>query len=229
MARGARIALWVALAATTLTAVGCFEVKQRLVLREGAPGEFVTEIRLDLRGMAQMMVDVGEAADLELALQDLRTDFETEQMTEAPETMPAGVSWLGGSQKVEGDTAIVIFRVGFETLESLKQPVAVGLPQGAGQAMDQEPMLGPLDMTTKGKKVMISGSPQGNLAEGEDAEAMQMMIDMLPGAKMVFELHAPDWKVKKSDAHEQEGDILRWSWDLGTAVEGPEVNATFKR
>lgn len=229
-----RPSLVVALLVTALSSVGCFEVKQRLVLRDGAPGEFVTEIHLDLRAMAQMMVDMGEAADLELAQQDLREGFlaDAGQIAEAPASMPPGVSWLGGTLDFEGDQVIMILRMGYEELVDLQQPMAMGagLPQGA-QMGDGEPILGPVTVTTKGRKVTFGGSPFGLLATKDEAEAdaMKLMVEMLAGSKVVFELEAPDWKIKRSDAHEREGDVLRWTWDLAEAFENQEVSATFKR
>jgi len=221
--------------------LGCMELRLRLRLFDGGAGQFVMEFRVDLESMvrqgAQLAVSMGEEPkseeELQQLVEEMRADLTSGGMQPKLDTsdLPEGMEVADVTTGMDDDLDVVRIVLGFDSLDSLRQPVNpqtaanLGVPVGEGGSL-----LGGLEVTEKGKVVLVSGDPIGEPGtEAVSPEDLEMMRPLLEGLVIVYEIEAPDWKIKANNAHERESKVLRWRWDLDALAGDREIKAKFRR
>lgn len=215
----ARLLQCLVLAGTLLVLPGCFEITNRLVIQDAGSGTWSLTATADFA--QSLPLSNGKISSVEQMRDALRERIGPDPKLPVP-AIPEGLSWEDGTIEVGESTATMTIVVDFRSLVDLRQPFNfTGGPAGSQSAV------GSLQSHEQGKKIAIEGSPTFALElKKTDREGL---ADSLDAKRMHFELVAPDWKIKKSDAHSRDGDVLRWSWSVLDLVDPPAISVLYKR
>lgn len=201
-----------------LALTGCFEFKERVTLNKKNAGVYALSIGMDLAPVVDML-SLGGDRDATLG-NVLDGTKDLQEVVAEPEQLAPGLTWLGGNAGLEGEMLVMGMEVGFYSLDALRQPLS---------ADATAPVLR-VPVTSKGKTLTFEGPLYAGLADAMDSSSEEMqMIKMAAGSMtFVFEIDAPNHKVKKHDADSHEGTVLRWSHTLDEFQAGAPITATLK-
>lgn len=225
---------------TVLT--GCFEVRERLRIEPDESGTYTLMIGIDMSGMLDLAGPPG-SEERKAAVANM-ADGPSEPL-DAGDDLPEGITFAGGGTRMDGEKLVVEASFGFADLEALQKPTRVLDHMGSGDtgplssAKDGEPRpLLRVPMTRKGKKIHIQGElydgPPDDLpetpAEGEEVPPeMAGMVEMMNSIQFVFEVETVKHKVKKHDADEVDGKVLRWKHGIQDLKKGATIDLTLQK
>jgi hypothetical protein len=235
-------ALVLVLASSTFPAAGCMDVEQALTVERDLSGTGRLTMKIDLEPVVAAMAEMQRsmagqegpptAAELERARQELLSSgemmtsekFEEERAAMARQ-LPEGVKLLDATFQEDGLRLAATMTLAFDHVSRLTQmrsAQGASGAQGAPAAGTSTPF-GGLQVTDEGRTLLLTtplqNSPLG--AQGaampmtEDPAAAKQLEDLFKGLRIAFTITSP-LQVLEHSAHRQEGQTLRWEYDLQT-------------